>query len=160
MAGILSEYIAFDSEGQRGLNMRTENGAPPSASALCRRSSCPDCMRGFVDRVDVKNDDGTLFVIDYKSGKNTSSAHPEQLVLYSMAVEQAYRYEKRVGAGEFRLIKGKNKTKPFIVEWDQDGRKWVFDGRVGFTICETEKKGTITDGELVEAIRKIVAYHA
>jgi len=158
MTGILSEYIAFDSERTRGLNMRTEKTELAFGFGTVSPLELPGlCMRGFVDRVDVKNDDGTLFVIDYKSGKNTSSAHPEQLVLYSMAVEQAYRYEKRVGAGEFRLIKGKNKTKPFIVEWDQDGRKWVFDGRVGFTICETEKKGTITDGELVEAIRKIVA---
>jgi len=158
MGGILSEYIAFDRERTLELNMRTEQTELAFGFGDVSPLELPGlCMRGFVDRVDVNNDDGTLFVIDYKSGKNTSSAHPEQLVLYSMAVEQAHRGEKRVGAGEFRLIKGKNKTKPFTVKWDQGGRKWVFGGSVGFTICETEKKGTITDEELVNAIRNIVA---
>ena len=156
MATILREYIVFDNLRTGELDTRPQQTELAFGFGEVPPLELPGfCMRGFIDRIDVKND-GTLFVIDYKSGKNASSAHPEQLVLYSMAVEQAYGGEKRVSSGEFRLIKGKSKTKPFIVEWDQNGRNWVFGGRVRFKTCETEKKGTITDDELTQAIRKII----
>ncbi|NCC59084.1 MAG: PD-(D/E)XK nuclease family protein, partial [Synergistales bacterium] len=156
MATILREYIAFDRERTAELNTRPLQTELAFGFGKVPPLELPGfCMRGFIDRIDVKND-GTLFVIDYKSGKNASSAHPEQLVLYSMAVEQAYRGEKRVSSGEFRLIKGMKEAKGFRVEWDQNGRNWVFGGRVGFKTCETEKKGTITDDELTQAIRRII----
>jgi hypothetical protein len=81
----------------------------------------------------------------------------EQLILYSMAVENAFSEENKVvSGGEFRLIKGKKKANNFSIDYSSGERKWKFFGGLKFKICDTAEKGKITDDEFIKAVEEII----
>jgi ATP-dependent helicase/DNAse subunit B len=160
MFKILSEYIGYDQseETRAGRTVfRTELSFGFETSDYDSLKLTPEiCVHGIVDRIDT-SEDGELFVIDYKSGKNPGSAMAEQLILYSMAVENAFSEESKVlGGGEFRLIKGKKKANNFSIDHSSGERKWKFDGKLKFKICETAEKGKISDEEFIRAVEAII----
>ncbi|PNS35959.1 PD-(D/E)XK nuclease family protein [Mesotoga sp. B105.6.4] len=160
MFKILTEYVNYDQseETRAGRTVfRTELsfGFDTSDYGPLKLTS-EICVHGIVDRIDTC-EDGTLFVIDYKSGKNPGSAMAEQLILYSMAVENAFSKEnKMLSGGEFRLIKGKKKANNFSIDHSSGERKWKFDGKLKFKICETAEKGKISDEEFIRAVEEII----
>jgi len=156
----LEDYLEFDrirsSElGERVLHTEFAFGFDDSEDSSLHLTN-KICFRGFIDRIDMLENEN-LFIIDYKSGTSSSSAVPEQLIIYSMAVEQAFSNEGRyVNGGEFRLIKGKTKSKPFGVEYEDGERVWRFRKNLNFLTYDPAESGRITDAELVEAIEGVV----
>ncbi|HPE54504.1 MAG TPA: PD-(D/E)XK nuclease family protein, partial [Mesotoga prima] len=160
MLKILTEYVDYDQSEETSAGrtvFRTELSFGFDTSDYGPLKLTPEiCVHGIVDRIDTC-EDGTLFVIDYKSGKSLGSAMAEQLILYSMAVENAFSEENKVvSGGEFRLIKGKNKRNNFSIDYSSGERKWKFFGGLKFNICDTAEKGKISDDEFIRAVEEII----
>ncbi|WP_333640242.1 PD-(D/E)XK nuclease family protein [Mesotoga prima] len=160
MLKILTEYVDYDQSEETSAGrtvFRTELSFGFDTSDYGPLKLTPEiCVHGIVDRIDTC-EDGTLFVIDYKSGKSLGSAMAEQLILYSMAVENAFSEENKVvSGGEFRLIKGKNKRNNFSIDYSSGERKWKFFGGLKFNICDTAEKGKISDDEFIGAVEEII----
>ncbi|PZC51881.1 MULTISPECIES: PD-(D/E)XK nuclease family protein [unclassified Mesotoga] len=160
MLRVLEDYLEFDrlrssKLGERVLHTEFAFGFDDSKFSSLHLTT-KICFRGFIDRIDMLENE-SLFIIDYKSGTSMTSAVPEQLIIYSMAVEQAFSNEgRKVDGGEFRSIKGKKKGKPFRVE-DKDGeRVWSFRKGLNFITCDPIEGGKITDSELTVGVEAVL----
>lgn len=82
-------------------------------------------LRGKIDRVDVDDEKGEMYIIDYKRG---TSSDKRQLILYSIAANTLFRKEQlTVRGGTFRPLTGKRMSASSFKMEELDGENvWKF----------------------------------
>lgn len=82
-------------------------------------------LRGKIDRIDIDDETGEMYIIDYKRGVTSDK---KQLVLYSIAANNLFRKEQfYVRGGTFRPLTGKKMSASSFKTEELDGESvWKF----------------------------------